>query len=122
MSQSAIQVSPGTDIRIAISPTIITADNLTKRFDPVDRQCYFENEFHFQYLSDVSHYYVPKPYFGGPGGAPPPPPTPVTHARLFLRPPPRLFFNPPLRFFLKGGGEAKSLGFLRGYETLKSQG
>ena len=57
MSQSAIQVSPGTDIRIAISPTIITADNLTKRFDPVDRQCYFENEFHFQYLSDDAFQY-----------------------------------------------------------------
>ena len=57
MSQSAIQVSPGTDIRIAISPTIITADNLTKRFDPVDRQCYFENEFHFQYLTDADFQY-----------------------------------------------------------------
>ena len=58
MSQSAIQVSPGTDIRIAISPTIITADkDRIERFDPINRTCYFENEFHFQYLSDDAFQY-----------------------------------------------------------------
>ena len=57
MSQSALQVSPGTDIRIAISPTIISAKNNSKRFDPVNRQCYFENEFHFHYLPDEDFKY-----------------------------------------------------------------
>ena len=58
MSQSAIQVSPGTDIRIAISPTIITADkDRIERFDPINRTCYFENEFHFQYLPDDDFQY-----------------------------------------------------------------
>ena len=53
MSQRAIQVSPGTDVRIAISPTIVSADkNRIKRFDPINRTCYFEEEFHFQYLPD----------------------------------------------------------------------
>ena len=58
MSQSAIQVSPGTDVRIAISPTIITADkDRIERFDPINRTCYFENEFHFQYLPDDDFQY-----------------------------------------------------------------
>ena len=52
LSQRAIQVSPGTDVRIAISPTIVSADNIIKRFDPINRTCYFEEEFHFQYLPD----------------------------------------------------------------------
>ena len=52
MSQSAVQVSPGTDVRIAISPTIISAKNSIKRFDPMNRQCYFKDEFDFQFLPD----------------------------------------------------------------------
>ena len=50
ISQSAVHVSPGTDVRIAITPTIITAKNITRRFDPINRQCYFGGEFDFQYL------------------------------------------------------------------------
>ena len=52
MSQSAVQVSPGSDVRIAITPTIINANINSKRFDPINRQCYFDEEFHFQYLPD----------------------------------------------------------------------
>ena len=57
MSQSAVQISPGTDVRIAITPTIISAENNSKRFDPIDRQCYFEEEFQFLYLPDVDFKY-----------------------------------------------------------------
>ena len=57
MSQSAIQVSPGTDVRIAITPTIITAKNNSERFDPINRQCYFEKEISFQYLPDEDFQY-----------------------------------------------------------------
>ena len=57
MSQSAVQISPGTDVRIAISPTIISAKNNSKRFDPNHRQCYFEDEFEFKFLPDEDFKY-----------------------------------------------------------------
>ena len=57
MSQSAVQVSPGSDLRIAITPTIFTATKNSERFDPINRQCYFEKEISFQYLPDEDFQY-----------------------------------------------------------------
>ena len=50
MRQSSVKISPGTDVSIAVTPTIISTKNNAKHFDPVYRQCYFENEFDLQYL------------------------------------------------------------------------
>ena len=68
------------------------------------------------------YYYVTKPYFGGPGGGPSTVPYPRDPCEAFFETPPEAFFESTPEAFFEGGGEAKSLGFLRGYETLKSQG
>ena len=50
MRQSSVKISPGTDVSIAVTPTILSTKNNAKRFDPIYRQCYFEKEFDLQYL------------------------------------------------------------------------
>ncbi len=51
MKNIGINVQPGQDIQIAVTPTLISTNKEAKRrFEPVRRQCYFEDEitlFHF---------------------------------------------------------------------------
>ena len=51
MMNIGINIQPGQDIQIAVTPILITTSKESKRrFEPVRRQCYFEDEislFHF---------------------------------------------------------------------------
>ena len=51
MKNIGINVQPGQDVQIAVTPTLISTNKEAKRrFEPVRRQCYFEDEislFHF---------------------------------------------------------------------------
>ena len=47
-----MKIGPGTDVDIAVTPKIITYNDDIMVFDPKDRNCYREREFHFQYLDD----------------------------------------------------------------------
>ena len=52
LGQSGMKIGPGTDVDIAVTPKIITYNDDIMVFDPKDRNCYREREFHFQYLDD----------------------------------------------------------------------
>ena len=45
MKNIGINVQPGQDVQIAVTPTLISTNKEAKRrFEPVRRQCYFEDE------------------------------------------------------------------------------
>ena len=52
LGQSGMKIGPGTDVDIAVTPKIIAYDDDIMAFDPKQRDCYTEREFHFQYLDD----------------------------------------------------------------------
>ena len=57
MRQGGVNVAPGTDVQIAISPTIIEILDGAKRFDPLDKNCYLPNEFKLIYLPEANFRY-----------------------------------------------------------------
>ncbi len=51
MGQTAINVSPGTDVQIAVTPTIIgISKDAESRFDPDERECYMPEELSLPHL------------------------------------------------------------------------
>jgi hypothetical protein len=58
MGQSGINVSPGSEIQIAVSPTIIDiTQDAINRFNPKERECYLSDEVVFDYLPQKSFRY-----------------------------------------------------------------
>lgn len=51
MSVKELDISPGFETQIAVSPVLYaTTDEAKRRFDPEERGCYFEGELTFKYL------------------------------------------------------------------------
>ena len=48
---------PGTIIQIAVTPTIIDIDPNALHFDPLERECYLDKEFDFNFLPDYDFSY-----------------------------------------------------------------
>ena len=57
MNQIGIKVAPGADVQIAVTPKIIDIDPSAIHFDPINRECYLEEEFGFNYLPDYDFRY-----------------------------------------------------------------
>lgn len=58
MSQSGINVAPGSDVQIAVSPTIIsTTDEAISRFEPDERKCYVQEEIVLNHLHSSEYRY-----------------------------------------------------------------
>ncbi len=64
MKQSGISVDPGQSLQVAVTPTLTTTTEASKRrFAPVDRTCYFEEEVslkHFPPDADYRFNYLDK--------------------------------------------------------------
>ena len=58
MNQIGINIAPGTDVQVAIIPTIIDTDEEAfTYFDPPKRECYNESEFQFDFLPNTNFQY-----------------------------------------------------------------
>ena len=57
MHQIGIKVAPGADVQIAVTPKIIDIDQSALHFQPINRECYLEEEFGFNYLPDYDFRY-----------------------------------------------------------------
>ncbi len=51
LKQTGSVAMPGQALQVAITPVLTSSvDSIKRRFDPVGRQCYFEDEIEFTYL------------------------------------------------------------------------
>ena len=58
MNQIGIKVAPGADVQIAVNPTIIDIEETAKkRFQPLERECYTQEEFKFTHLPEEDFKY-----------------------------------------------------------------
>ncbi len=57
MKQSGISVDPGQSLQVAVTPTLTTTTEASKRrFAPVDRTCYFEEEVSLKHFPPDADY------------------------------------------------------------------
>lgn len=62
MKQTGINVEPGQSVNIAITPSLIdTTHAVKRRFKPLERKCYFEDEIklrHFPPDDDYRYFHI----------------------------------------------------------------